>query len=59
MTAIAYSTQNKTFCVTSPEIAKAMLYMGNPYGFNRANEFPSHSVAHMRDTMEANGFKQL
>jgi hypothetical protein len=57
MTAIAYSTENKTFAITSPEIAKAMLFMGNPYGFNRAKEFPSSSVAQMREVMELNGFQ--
>ena len=39
------------------EIAKAMLFMGNPYGFNRAKEFPSSSVAQMREVMELNGFQ--
>jgi hypothetical protein len=57
MTAIAYSTENKTFCITSPEIAKAMLFMGNPHGFNRATEFPSSSVNQMREVMELNGFQ--
>ena len=59
MAAIAYSTKNKTFCVTSEEIAQAMLFMGNPYGFNRAKTFPQSSVATMSDVMKANGFKSI
>jgi len=57
--AIAYSTHEKIFCVTSPEIAQAMLFMGNAYGFNRVSTFPQSSVAHMRDVMEKNEFKSI
>ena len=57
--AIVYSTQSKTFCITSLEIAQAMLFMGNEYGFNRATSFPQSSVAEMRDVFEANGFTHI
>jgi HKD family nuclease len=56
---IVYSTQNKTFCITSLEIAQAMLFMGNEHDFNRATSFPQSSVAEMRDTFEANGFTHI
>lgn len=57
--AIAYSTGNKTYCVTSPEIAQSMLFMGNPHGFNRASVFPQSSVSHMNDVMKKNGFVSI
>jgi hypothetical protein len=57
--AIAYSTKNKTYCITSIETAQAMLFMGNPYGFNRATTFPASSANQMASVMESNGFKLI
>ena len=57
--AIAYSTKNKTYCITSIEIAQAMLFMGNPHGFNRATTFPASSSNQMASVMESNGFKLI
>lgn len=56
---IAYSTTQKTFCVTSPENAQSMLFMGNPHGFNRATTFPQSRVADMREIMEKNKFTSI
>lgn len=54
--AIAYNTNTKQYCVTSEDVAKSMLYMGNEYGFNRVTVFPQSSIPHMNDVMKANGF---
>ena len=57
--AIAYCTNTKTYCVTSLEIAQAMLFMGNEYGFTRAKSFPHSGIEQMKQTMKANGFKEI
>ena len=57
--AIAYSTKDKTFCVTSVEIAQAMMFMGNEHGFNRIVIFPQSGVVQMRNAMLANGFSSI
>lgn len=57
MTAIAYSTTRKTFAVVSPDLAKSMLFMGNPHHYDRATEFPDSAVSQMIEVFTANGFK--
>tara|TARA_R110000868_G_scaffold277047_1_gene536907 strand:- start:505 stop:708 length:204 start_codon:yes stop_codon:yes gene_type:complete len=57
--AVAYNTTEKTYCITSEEIAQAMLFMGNQYGFNRAKVFPQKEVATMNELMKQNGFKSI
>jgi hypothetical protein len=57
--AIAYSTKDKTFAITSVEIAQAMLFMGNEYGFNRATTCSQSGVVNMREVFEKNGFRMI
>ena len=59
MKAIAYNTADKTFAVVSTELAKAMLYTGNPHGFNRAVEFPDSGESFMRERMKANKYTEI
>ena len=57
--AVAYNTTDKTYCITSEEIAQSMLFIGNQYGFNRAQVFPQRKVATMNTVMKQNGFKSI
>ena len=58
MKAIAFSTKNKTYAVVEPALAQAMLFCGNPHGFNRATTFPDSGEQGMRRVMEANGYSE-
>jgi len=58
MNAIVFNPQTKIFAVVSADLAKAMIFMGNNEGFNRATEFPASSTEHMTSVFIANGFKQ-
>lgn len=41
----AVTFNSTTYAITSPEIARAMIFAGNPYGHNRAKLFGSRDAA--------------
>lgn len=59
MIAIVYNTTEKTFSLVSTELARAMLFMGNPHGFNRAVTGPESGRNQMVSVMIENGFKKI
>lgn len=42
---IAITFNSTTYAITSPDIARAMLFAGNPYGHNRARLFRGRDAA--------------
>ena len=52
-----YNASNKTFSLTSSDVARAMIFQGNPYGHNRGKGFKTEAAA--RSAMLALGFKEI
>ena len=52
-----YNSASKTFALTSADVARAMIFQGNPYGHNRGKGFKTESAA--RSAMLALGFKEV
>ena len=52
-----YSTVQKTFAITQPDVGRAMLFQGNPYGHNRGKNFKS--AAEARQKLADLGFKEI
>lgn len=57
MNSATYSPAKKTFAITSANVARAMIFQGNPYGHNRAKGFKSETAA--RSAMLALGYKEV
>lgn len=57
MNSATYSIVKKTFAITSSEVARAMIFQGNPYGHNRAKGFKSEIAA--RSAMLSLGFTEV
>jgi len=59
MLAIAYSTTNKTFAIVSQDLARAMIFMGNPHGFDRAKNLKNSEKKQFLGILAENKYKEL
>jgi hypothetical protein len=57
MNTATYNTNLKTFAITSNDVARAMIFNGNPYNHNRAKGYESATAA--RAAMLAAGFVEV
>lgn len=54
-----FSEIKKTFAIVSPELAHAMIFMGNPHGFNRGKTIQLGEKSKFLAILAKNGYKQL
>ena len=54
-----FSEITKTFAVVSPELGHAMVFMGNPHGFNRGKTVKAKDKNKFLAILAKNGYKEL
>ena len=57
MNTATFNTNLKTFAITSDDVARAMIFTGNPYNHNSAKGYKSEAAA--RSAMLALGYKEV
>jgi hypothetical protein len=57
MNTATYNPNLKTFAITSDDVARAMIFNGNPYNHNRAKGYKTAAAA--RSAMIGLGYKEV
>ncbi|MBV6513907.1 MAG: hypothetical protein FMNOHCHN_03489 [Ignavibacteriaceae bacterium] len=59
LVSFVFSEIKKTFAVVSPELGHAMIFMGNPHGFNRGKTVKTKEKNKFLAILAKNGYKEL